>query len=386
MRRWSRREVLGALATAVGGGLAPVWLTAPPARAAAAAERVVQLTDGGIWQGPGWADADLDAGVLRSVVERALCELTGASTATAALAALIPEVSDPEQRYAIKVNCVNEHLPTHPRVVGALADLLLEAGARAERILVFDRAEYELERCGYTPGLGERYTVKGTAPIGPGYDPGAIELSDGTVRLSRIITEQADHIINIPVLKNHTMAGVTLSLKNHFGSIDDPEVLHGRQNDACPGIAELNAQAAIRDRTRLVLVDATFGNFKSGLAGRPDFAPMTLIVAANPLAADRVGQHLINQRREDEGLQPIDARHLRLAAEMGLGPASLSEVEVMGTVLHPVEERARPWDRKDKGGCSVVPESGRRAPTLAVGAAALWYTARKRRTARKGGK
>ena len=370
--------MLGALATAVGGGLAPAWLIAPRARAAAAAERVIQLTDGRIWAGPGWTDADLDAGVLRSVVEQALCELTSASNATAALAALIPEVSNPDQRYAIKVNCVNADLPTHPRVVGALVDLLLEAGARADRIAVFDRADHELLGCGYAPGQGERYAVTGTLQTGPGYDPAVIELSDGTVRLSRIITAQADHIINIPVLKNHSMAGVTLSLKNHFGSIDDPEVLHGRQNDGCPGIAELNAQQAVRDKTRLVLVDATFGNYRSGLAGKPDFAPMPLIAAANPLAADRVGQRLINQQREKEGREPIDARHLRLAADLGLGPASLSEVAVASSVLHPVEKKARPWDREDKGGCTVAPESGSRLPAaVAAGAAALWYARRR---------
>ena len=48
-------------------------------------------------------------------------------------------------------------------------------------------------------------------------------------------------------------------------------------------LAELNALPAIRDKTRLAVVDALFGTYESGLYGRPDFSPMTLIVASVPV-------------------------------------------------------------------------------------------------------
>jgi len=363
---------LRTFAGAAGSGLAYKWSFPLPARADAARERVAQITDGHIWVGSGWTDADLDPTVLRSVIEQSLLALTGSTNSTAALRALIPSVTDSDQRYAIKVNCVNQALPTHPRVVTALVDLLILAGARSENIVVYDRADHELVRCGYALGTGDRYLTAGTYTSGGGYHPKRIELSDGTVRLSRTIGDDVDHIINVPVLKNHSMAGVTLSLKNHFGSIDEPQRLHGRQNDGCPGIAELNAQPQIRDKTRLALIDATFGTYRSGLAGKPDFAPMTIIAAATPVAADLVGQELINKQRTVEGLDPLDARHIRLAAELGLGPGGLSQIDVVREVIHPVHDKAKPWEGSDSAGCStaVIGKPGATA-TAVLGAAAL---------------
>ena len=36
----------------------------------------------------------------------------------------------------------------------------------------------------------------------------------------------ARYLINMPIMKKHGMAGVSLTFKNHFGSIDNPAGLH----------------------------------------------------------------------------------------------------------------------------------------------------------------
>ncbi|MFC1654646.1 DUF362 domain-containing protein, partial [Myxococcota bacterium] len=82
-------------------------------------------------------------------------------------------------------------------------------------------------KCGFTIGP----SVYGSDHAGAGYNDEFLEFTTGAVKLSKILTDRIDHLINLPVLKNHTMAGVTLSLKNHFGSTTRPDSLHGPQND-----------------------------------------------------------------------------------------------------------------------------------------------------------
>jgi hypothetical protein len=153
------------------------------------------------------------------------------------------------------------------------------------------------------------------------------------------------------------MAGVTLALKNHFGSIDRPSDLHGRANDGCPGIAEVNRQPVIRDQTRLVLIDATFATDHSGLGGRPDFAPMSLILATDPVAADAVGQQMINAERSRAGRDPIDAEHIRQAQALGLGVADLEAIDSVQVLLDPVPSKPKPWEQAESssGGCAASP-------------------------------
>jgi uncharacterized protein (DUF362 family) len=331
-----------------------------PGRSQTPKSRVVTITDGRAWQGPGWTDADLDRSVVKDMITRALWELTGQADASASLAELIPQISDPTQRYGIKVNCVNADLPSHPSVALALIDLLAAAGASRDNIVIYDRADFELARCGFTIGP----TVYGSDHPGVGYQDEFMEFTTGAVKLSKILTDRIDHLINLPVLKNHTMAGVTLSLKNHFGSTTSPESLHGPENDCSPGIAELNARPEISNITRLVLIDALFGNHKTGLYGRPDYAPMSLIAASDPVAADTIGQSLINQRRARDGLEPIDAKHIRDAAGLGLGTNDPSRIDHQEIIRNPVIEKPKPWE-KDPG-CSTA---GGTSLTLAAGAA-----------------
>jgi len=368
VRGLSRRTVLRGLLGAAGGTLAAAWTGGRRAQAASDSSRVIVLTDGRIWTGAGWGDADLDAGALRLALSHALVELTGQAEFSAALAALFPALGDPGQRYGIKVNCVNADLPTHPKVAAALAGLLVDAGARPENVVAFDRSDRELEKCGYQLGTGEHFSALGCDHDEIGYDDSWLELSDGAVRLSRLVTDRIDHLVSMPVLKNHQMAGVTLSLKNHFGSVDDPSRLHGRANDCSPGIAELNADSRLRDRLRLVAIDATFATYESGLGSLPDCAPMALVVATDPVAADIVGQAVINERRQRDGLDLIDARHLHDAAGLGLGVADLAAIERVDIVLHAVEDKPKPW--AGEGGCSTSAPAALAPVAAAVGAAA----------------
>ena len=54
------------------------------------------------------------------------------------------------------------------------------------------------------------------------------------IRISKILTRECAMVINLPILKDHEMAGVTFAMKNMYGVVDRPFTLHA---DNCnPGV------------------------------------------------------------------------------------------------------------------------------------------------------
>ena len=56
------------------------------------------------------------------------------------------------------------------------------------------------------------------------YPPSGISMPPAT-RVTDLLVA-ARYLINMPIMKRHGWAGLTLTLKNHFGSIDKPAGLH----------------------------------------------------------------------------------------------------------------------------------------------------------------
>ena len=56
--------------------------------------------------------------------------------------------------------------------------------------------------------------------------------------LSNTLAHTCDAVINLPVLKDHGIVGVTLALKNLFGAIHNPNKYHTNAGD--PYVADVN--------------------------------------------------------------------------------------------------------------------------------------------------
>jgi hypothetical protein len=174
----------------------------------------------------------------------------------------------------------------------------------ANNIIIFDRTNWELQSAGYTlntSGTGVR--CFGTNESGVGYSTETFDVNYSTQTLSTIVTEMADYLINASVLKNHGMAGVTLCLKNHYGTCNNPGGLHG--GDCDPYIPALNALAPINDIQSINICDALLGIYSGGPSGSPQFAANTLIISQDIVAADYWGREIL----EDNGCTTIATAH-----------------------------------------------------------------------------
>ena len=274
------------------------------------------------------ADSQVAPGVVRDMVDAAMSSLTGKKERAAAWASLF----SPDDVVAIKVNCLAApRASTHPEIADAIVAGLRAAGVPGESIIIYDRLNRELERAGFALNTGRGVRCFGSDVSG--YDAEPIEAGSVGSCLSRIVSEMCTAIINVPLVKDHDLAGVTIALKNHFGSIHNPNKQH--ENRCCPQVADVNLFPALRAKQRLVIADALTITYDGGPAYKPNAcaAYNGILAARDAVALDAVGLDIIERLRRRAGLPTLaqEGRHpdyIAVAADgdHNLGAADLSRI------------------------------------------------------------
>ena len=266
--------------------------------------------------------------IVEPVVKRMLEEAVNALTDGGGWSALFPNYAAGEG-VAIKVNCIERRMSSHPEVVAAIVEGLTGIGVPENDIVVYDRSAGELRAAGYV--LNE--SASGVRVVGApkyGFHPDPVDMEGTTattIRLPKLLTD-ARHLINVPVLKNHGGARITFSLKNHAGTMSRPGAVHQVNLQRC--IAVLNRAPAIASKTRLIVGDCLFGIYKGGPGGSPQFVHNGLLVGTDPVAVDLQAKLILDAELEARGLGgPIKVPHLEYAAEMGLGTNRPAEIEAV---------------------------------------------------------
>ncbi len=274
--------------------------------------------------------------IVRETLDEVLIALTNKPTIRDAWLHVFPNLQSSDI-IGLKVNCINRKLSTHPEVAYAIANSLIKSlDFNPNHVLIWDRSDKELKKSGYTfnksdkgircfgtvPEFSRLEWVFNITPEGSiGYDNSStIDLGDNTpVHLTRILTEICTYLINVPVLKDHGYAGVTLAMKNHYGSIDKPQTCHGGSGD--PYIGNLNNVSDIKDKTKLIVCDALFSIFDGGPFGAPQWVSHTLLASIDPVAHDRTGMEILDVKRIENEIDPIakEVTFFNTAVKLGLG-------------------------------------------------------------------
>lgn len=211
---------------------------------------------------------------------------------------------------------------TNPFVVGALAQMCFEAGAARVRVMDFP----------FGGTAREAYKVSGIQE--------AVEKAGGQVEIMNAIKYveytfpadardlkkwkvyddilKANVLINVPIAKDHSMARVTMGMKNLFGTVQDRNGLHRNLHQR---IADLSTLI----KPTLNLVDGVRVLKENGpTGGSLDYVQQmnTVIASHDIVAADTYGA------RAFFNLTPNDLAYLRLGQEMNLGRTDLNNLNV----------------------------------------------------------
>lgn len=147
-----------------------------------------------------------------------------------------------------------------------------------------------------------------------------------TIKIAQPIFEY-DYFINVPVLKIHGEATVTIGMKNLKGCIHDQEKHRFHRLNLHQCIVDLNTVIY----PDLTVVDATTCALQWELGGDPVKLD-TIIMSENILAADMIAASLL-------GYNIDDVRHLKIACESGLGPKTIEEIKVYNPLNTEIREK-----------------------------------------------
>ena len=316
-------------ATAVGAAAAYLTprLNSTLLHAASPKSRVIMASHNNVVD----ASEQIHANIVRTTVDETLVALTNTSSIRDAWTYIFPRLQSSDV-VGIKVNCLNSFLPSHPELVYAIADSLSESlGFNPNNIIIWDRTSRELKWAKYKLNMSNAGIRCLSTSDGIGYDESfAVDVGKGKqIHLSNILTKMCTHLINVPVLKHHSLAGVTLSMKNHYGSIDRPSSCH--ENSCDPYIANLNNTSQIKDKTSLILGDALFGSFQGGAAGPPQWINRQIWASLDPVALDYIGMTLIDRKRKENNISLLSKRtnFLHTAAKLGIGTDDPKQIELV---------------------------------------------------------
>ena len=184
-----------------------------------------------------------------------------------------------------------------------------------------------------------------------------------TVRLPRCVVE-SDVFISLPALKTHISVGITVTIKNSFGLLTDTGKTAAHRDSA---VEEAIADIARVRAPDLTVVDGRIG--AEGVAGGVDFEhPIKagiVIASADPVAVDAVAARVMGQNPR--------VRHIRLAAEAGVGNDNMDYIILHGLTIEeaytrfmtPGEQimadsggKVRPFDLSACSKCRATGEGG----------------------------
>jgi hypothetical protein len=231
---------------------------------------------------------------VNRMFEVGMIELTGTSTLIDAWNAIIPYQTG--DKVAIKINLnnedgcgdVDEQIDAFPETINAIVDGLISIGVPAQDIwvvepskIIFDRIRDGVDNLDVQFFTDKNACGDPNVHITPYIDQNSPDVNLANcpvgepIKIAQVFVD-ADHVINVPMLKGHGVSLPTLALKNHYGSVkfenytrsDMHDYFYPNPNSYCNIetneniLADINNNPNIKDKTRLIIGEGIYGNSK----------------------------------------------------------------------------------------------------------------------------
>ncbi len=215
---------------------------------------------------------------------------------------------------------------TNPKLVTEIIKQCFDAGA--SEVTVFDHTCDDWRKSYATSGIEEAAKAAG-ARVVPAHQESyykSVSLPKGkslkTTKIHQAIVD-SDKWINVPVLKNHGGAQLTISMKNYMGIVWDRGFFHANDLQQC--IADV---CTYDKRPVLNVVDAYRLMKTSGPRGRSlsdVVLSKGLFISQDIIAVDTAAANFFNQARE----MPLEnVTHISKGEELGIGTMNLDTLKI----------------------------------------------------------
>ncbi len=215
---------------------------------------------------------------------------------------------------------------TNPKLVTEIIKQCFDAGA--SEVTVFDHTCDDWRKCYANSGIEEAAKAAGAKVV-----PAHLEIyykdvslpkgkSLKKTKIHQAIVD-ADKWINVPILKNHGGAQLTISMKNYMGIVWDRGYFHANDLQQC--IADI---CTYSKKPVLNVVDAYRMMKTSGPRGKSAADVVLskgLFISQDIVAVDTAATNFFNQVRE----MPIElVSHISKAQELGVGTMQLDKLNI----------------------------------------------------------
>lgn len=210
---------------------------------------------------------------------------------------------------------------TNPLLVKRIIEHCFDAGAK--KVYVFDHTCDEWKFC-YKNSMIENAVKEAGGTIAPGNSEKyyqEVKIPNGVSLKSSSIHElilEADVFINVPILKNHGSARLTVAMKNLMGIVWNRGYWH--RNDLHQCIADFAAYK----KPQLNIIDAyriMKRNGPRGVSKADTIVLKSLIVSTDMLAADTAAAKIF-------GMEPMDIPYLTKSRDMKSGRMDLENLNI----------------------------------------------------------
>lgn len=237
----------------------------------------------------------------------------------------------PGQKVVVKPNIGWDKVPelagnTNPKLVTEIIKQCFAAGAK--EVTVFDHTCDDWQKCYKNSGIEAAAKTAG-AKVMPAHLESyyrTVSLPKGKKMKSAKIHEaiiNSDVWINVPILKNHGGANLTISMKNHMGIVWDRGFFH--QNNLQQCIADI---CTLQKKAVLNVVDAYRIMKTNGPRGRSASDVVLtkgLFISQDIVAVDTAAAKFFNQVRE----MPLDTvGHLANGQALNIGTMDLDKLNI----------------------------------------------------------
>ena len=284
-------------------------------------------------QGVSDKSGKINENILSEMLSQGLSELTGGNALDC-----LRHLFSPKNHIGMKTNCLSgKYGSTHPELAYALSDLLKKTGTKDKNIFIWERSNRELREAGFKINLnGNAPRCFGTDTSGVGYSGKLYDYRTIGSLFSRIFTDYTDVQINLPALKDHTLAGITCGMKNLFGIIHNPNKYH--DNNCDPPVADLCSMPMVKEKVKLIICDCIRVQYNAGPSFHPQWSERYggLIIGTDQVAVDFVGYRILDKIRKKRGMSPLkdigeEPKYIFTAAdkEHNLGKANLKDIDLV---------------------------------------------------------
>lgn len=215
---------------------------------------------------------------------------------------------------------------TNPDLVAEIIRQCIKAGAK--EVVVFDHTCDDWRKCYANSGIEAAAKAAG-AKVVPAHEESyyrTVSLSKGKSLKSAKIHEailDSDVWINVPVLKNHGGAKMSISMKNHMGIVWDRGFFHSHDLQQCiADICTLEKAAVLNvvDAYRLMKTNGPRGKSEADVV-----LSKGLFISQDIVAIDTAATSFFNQVRD----MPLESvGHLAKAQALKLGTMNIDNLNV----------------------------------------------------------